>query len=204
MIKNIIFDNGGVIVKYSNETYLDYFNFPEEKKKELMKVFSTKEYVELSKGNMTHPEFNDFAVNMFPQYREDVLKMLDSNNYKHLIPVYPQMIKYIKDLRKRGYKLYLLTNILEDTIEYMIKEVEGFEDLFDGIVYSSRVGMTKRDDAIFTYILEKYNINPHETLFLDDTLSNLKRSEKFGIKTYQFLDPDKDILAVEKLLKSES
>lgn len=200
MIKNIIFDNGGVIVKYSDETYLDYFNFPKEEKEDLMKIFSTKEYVELSKGTITHQEFNDFAVKMFPQYYDDVLKMLDSSNYKYLIPVYSKTIDYIKDLRNRGYKTFLLTNILEDTIEYMIKEVDCFEQLFDGIVYSCRVGMTKRDDEIFTYILDKYNLKPEETLFLDDKISNLKRSEKFGIKTYQFLDPDKDIQMVEKLL----
>lgn len=202
MIKNVVFDNGGVIVKYSSETYLDYFNFPEEKKKQLMKIFSTKEFVELSKGNMTHTEFRDFALDVLHQYKEDVLNMLDSDNYKYLIPVYPHMVEYIKNLRLRGYKTYLLTDILENTIEYMIKEVENFEGLFDGIVYSCRVGMTKRDDEIFEYMLNKFDIKGEETLFLDDTLKNLIKAEKFGIKTYQILDPYKDIDMVEEILKN--
>ena len=200
MIKNIIFDNGGVIIKYSSDTYLDYFNFPEEEKKTLMKIFSTDEYVELSKGNITHQEFNDFAVKMFPQYHDDVLKILDSDYYKYLIPVYSKTIEFIKDLRNRGYKTYLLTDILEDTIEYMKKEVDNFEQLFDGIVYSCRVGMTKRENTIFEHILNKFGLNPKETLFLDDKLSNLKRAESFGIKTYQFLNPNIDIPKIEELI----
>jgi len=197
MIKNIVLDNGGVIVRYSFEDYLNYFQFPKDKQNKLNQLFVSTEWIEFAKGNITSDKFREYAIKTFPEYREDIIKILDVENLKFMIPPYPDTLNFIQELRTKDYKVYLLTDINEDTIKYLKKEIDNFENLFDGIVYSCRVGYTKRDIEIFEYLLTKFNLNPEETLFLDDSIKNLKQAELKGIHTYQFLNPTIDIVQVK-------
>ena len=198
MIKNVVFDNGGVIVKYSAESYLDVFNYDKQKQRELDTLFVSEEWVKFAKGEITSEDFKKFAVNKFPNYREDVLKILDVNNLKIMIPPYTQTLEFIKHLKQKGYKIFLLSDINEDTITYLNSEIENFEKLFDGIVYSCRVGMVKKDGQVFDYLLNTFNLEAEQTLFLDDSLTNLARANERKIVTYRFLDPEVDIDAIKQ------
>lgn len=193
MIKNIVFDNGGVIVKYSAESYLDVFKFDKAKQRELDTLFVSDEWVKFAKGEITSEQFKQFALNTFPNYSDDVIKILDVDNLKIMIPVYAKTLEFIYDLKKKGYKIYLLSDINEDTITYLKSTILNFEELFDGLVYSCRVGMVKKDGKVFDYLLKTFNLRPTETLFLDDSLTNLARASEKSIVTYRFLDPDVDI-----------
>lgn len=200
MIKNIVFDNGGVIVKYSFETYLDWFNFDKPLQQKFNELFRSSQWVELSKGEITSKEFEEYAVSVFPQYEKEVKAILDVENLKHLIPPYQQTLDYIDSLRERGYKVFLLSDIVEDTITYMKQAVDNWEDMFDGIVYSCRVGMVKKEGKVFDYLLKTFGLVAEETLFVDDTVRNLQEAEKYGIKTLRFLDPEKDISRIDKVI----
>lgn len=200
MIKNIVFDNGGVIVKYSFETYLDWFNFDKPLQQKFNELFRSSQWVQLSKGEITSKEFEEYAVSVFPQYEKEVKAILDVENLKHLIPPYQQTLDYIDSLRERGYKVFLLSDIVEDTITYMKQAVDNWEDMFDGIVYSCRVGMVKKEGKVFDYLLKTFGLVAEETLFVDDTVRNLQEAEKYGIKTLRFLDPEKDISRIDKVI----
>lgn len=193
MIKNIVFDNGGVIVKYSAKTYLDYFNFDKNKQEKLDTLFASYEWIMFSKGELTSEDFKEFALHKFPEYKEDVIEILDVNNLKFMIPPYKETLDFINYLKNLNYKVYLLTDINEDTIKYMKSEIKNFENIFDGVVYSCRVGMVKKDGKVFDYLLKTFDLIPEETLFLDDTIKNLEEANKYGIQTYRFLDPYRDI-----------
>ena len=198
MIKNVVFDNGGVIVNYSAETYLDFFQFPQEKQKTLDNLFISEEWTTFAKGQMTSDDFKDYATKRYPEYYDDVLRILDVNNLKYMIPPYPETLEFIHSLKNRGYKIYLLSDINEDTIHFLKEEIPNFEDMFDGLVYSCRVGMVKKEGEVFNYLLREFNLNPEETLFLDDSIINLEEARKRKINTYRFLNPKSDIPNIEK------
>ena len=200
MIKNIVFDNGGVIVKYSFETYLDWFNFDKCLQQQFNELFKSSQWVQLSKGEITSRQFEEYAKSIFPQHKKEVEAILDVENLKHLISPYQQTLDYIDNLRERGYKVFLLSDIVEDTITYMKQAVDNWEDKFDGIVYSCRVGMVKKEGKIFDFLLKKFGLVAEETLFVDDTVRNLQEAEKHGIKTLRFLDPEKDISRIDKVI----
>ncbi len=199
MIKNVVFDNGGVIVKYSAESYLDVFKFDKSKQKQLDTLFVSNEWVSFAKGEITSEQFKQFALNKFPQYSSDVEKILDVENLKLMIPIYAKTLEFIFDLKKAGYKIYLLSDINEDTITYLNSAVLNFEEAFDGIVYSCRVGMVKKEGKVFDYLLNEFNLDASETLFLDDSVTNLTKARERNIVTYRFLDPDIDIDKIKKL-----
>lgn len=197
MIKNIVFDNGGVIVKYSAKTYLDYFNYEREKQEKLDTLFASDEWTKFAKGEWSSEDFKEFALKQFPEYTKEVIEILDVENLKFMIPPYKETLDFIDFLKKANYKVYLLTDINEDTIKYMKSEIEDFENIFDGIVYSCRVGMVKKDGKVFDYLLKTFDLIPEETLFLDDTVRNLEEANKYGIQTYRFLDPLTDIQKIK-------
>ena len=202
MIKSVVFDNGGVIVKYSAETYLDYFHYPANVQKTLDELFVSDEWVAFAKGEITSEDFKKYAVNRFPQYKKEVLEILDVQNLKYMIPPYPETLAFIQDLKSQGYDVFLLSDINEDTIQFLNEEIPNFESMFDGIVYSCRVGMVKKEGEVFGKMLKTYSLVPEETLFLDDSVRNLEEAKKHNINTYRFLDPSKDIEKVSDLLQS--
>lgn len=200
-MKNIIFDCGGVIVKYKFETYLDCFSFDAQVKKDLLSLFRTKEQSEFHKGNISELEFKNFCLNKFPNYKDEINKILSEDSLDLMLPVYDDVVTMIRRLKVKGYKLYLLSDINETTIRYLNRKIDGFENLFDGIVYSCRVHKLKRDGEVFDYILDKYNLDKNETLFIDDSEKNLNQASKRGIMTFKFTDPDVDLFNIKSMIR---
>ena len=62
------------------------------------------------------------------------------------------------------------------------KNLSKIEYLFDGLVLSYKVHLLKPYESIYKYLLEQYNLNPEESLFIDDREDNMKTANKLGIK----------------------
>ena len=56
------------------------------------------------------------------------------------------------------------------------------------MVISGREKCIKPDDKIYRILLERYNLKPEESVFIDDSIPNLKGAERQGIHTYHFTD----------------
>ena len=70
-------------------------------------------------------------------------------------------------MKKQGYKLYLLTNITEDSYNY-INDLININSIFDGGIYSYKEHIIKPDKRIYNLLIDKYNLKRSETIFLDD------------------------------------
>jgi len=62
---------------------------------------------------------------------------------------------------------------------------------FDALVWSFEHGMAKPDPAIYRLVLEKLNVRPDESLFLDDKLLNVEAAQTLGMKAIQFTTIDR-------------
>ncbi len=91
---------------------------------------------------------------------------------------------------KHNYNTYLLSNTCETHIEafeknlYHIHGVKNFNDYFDKVYYSCRVGMRKPDKEIFEMVLNENNLKPEETVFIDDSTQHVKGAGLCGINAY--------------------
>lgn len=90
----------------------------------------------------------------------------------------------IKDLKSAGYRLYVLSNMSYDFIQYLRKQ-PVYEN-FEGEVISCEVGVVKPSPNIYEILLERYALNPAETIFIDDRIENVAAAEAFGMVTYHF------------------
>ena len=94
------------------------------------------------------------------------------------------IIDLIKELKQKGYKLYILSNMTRHFINNSYKFPILKE--FDGIVYSSLIKMVKPNDDIYQYILDKFGLIANECVFVDDTKTNLVTATRFGIHTFHY------------------
>ena len=97
-------------------------------------------------------------------------------------------MKYIlnkENLRKIGYKLYLLTNITEYSY-YYINNIINIDTTFDGGIYSYQEHLIKPNPKIYQLLIDKYNLNKEETIFFDDKEKNVIGAKKLGITAFVF------------------
>jgi putative hydrolase of the HAD superfamily len=115
-----------------------------------------------------------------------------------LIPI-ENNVTILKELKQKGYALYYLTNYHDDLFEYTSSEFDFFRE-FSGGVVSAHVKLLKPDPRIFLLLMKKYNLEPSESLFIDDTEKNITAAGKLGFITVHLKDRNTLKYDLEKLL----
>ena len=84
------------------------------------------------------------------------------------------------------YNMILVSVNIPEWVQYM-KDKIAYESLFrDGIFYSYELGYTKREKECFTYLMELYDIEPDQVVYIDDSRSCIGIAEELGIKGVHF------------------
>jgi HAD superfamily hydrolase (TIGR01509 family) len=205
---NVIFDLGGVILN------LDYNQTVYEYKKHISNldedVFFGKEkqlpfFSDYEVGKISTSEFiSEFRA----YYKLDISDEEFKRCWNAMIFDFPiTRINLLKELRKLGKKIFLLSNINE-IHEYAVERSFGkvsdgiFFDSFDHVYYSHRIGLRKPNYEIFDLVVSSNKLLKNETLFIDDSIHHVRGAEQFGIDaihlvkplTLESLDIFKDIL----------
>lgn len=98
--------------------------------------------------------------------------------------LFPKVKSTLKDLRKRGKGVYLISNAQSC---FTRKELDklSLTSLFDGIVISSEVGYKKPSKAIFDIAFEKFGIDKEKSIFIgNDPIDDIQGAENAGIQTH--------------------
>ena len=90
----------------------------------------------------------------------------------------------IADLKQAGYRLYVLWNMSREFIDFL-REQEVYAN-FDGDVVSCEVGVVKPMPEIYDLLLERFSLEPEETIFIDDRRENIDAAEAKGIQAFHF------------------
>ncbi len=94
----------------------------------------------------------------------------------------------LHDLKDKGYTLYILSNWDPTSFALFTKAfpeifIHHGKQIFDGIMISGHAGIVKPETAIFKKCLQKFNLQAHDTLFIDDEPANIQAADKLGIHT---------------------
>lgn len=194
MLKNIVFDLGNVLVKFdSNELIYSFFN---EGQEEVKSFYFDSLWDEYDQGLYSVEEMIEKGVKQFPELELNI-KELMYHWTEFVIPL-KDNVAYIKDLRRFGYKVYILSNIPEDDTKYL--RSCGVFDNIDGGVFSYEYKKIKPDPEIFHILLKKYDLKASECLFLDDRKDNVVAASNLGFETIEVKDSSKVIdLIKEKI-----
>lgn len=92
-----------------------------------------------------------------------------------------ELIKYIKELRRKGIVCFLATNNEKHRFQYMMDKM-GLANAFDKTYSSAHLGHKKPDRKFFSKIFKQLdNIHKNEILFVDDSAENIQGAKEFGI-----------------------
>ena len=92
----------------------------------------------------------------------------------------------VGELKAAGYRLYVLSNMSREFIDYLRRF--PVYALFDGEVVSCEELVVKPERRIYEILLERYALQPAETLFIDDRDANILAARALGINGFRF-DP---------------
>ncbi len=90
------------------------------------------------------------------------------------------MVDLIERLKQNGHQLYLLSNTNGIHVPFFTREYPVFEH-FSGAVYSHQAGAMKPEPAIYQTAIEKFNLNPEGTIYIDDLEANVIGGREAGL-----------------------
>lgn len=188
VIKNIVFDLGGVIMTLDSAEALRRFKALglSDAERYLDAYTQSGIFGNLEEGKITAEDFRsklssltgheltfDECKHAWLGYRKDV----------------PQRnLDLLKELRAKGYRLILLSNTNPFMMDWALSsEFDGkgssLNDYFDALYLSYRLGIMKPAPDFFRQVLDNENILPEETLFVDDGPRNVEAAGKLGFMT---------------------
>lgn len=184
MIKNIIFDFGGVLLDWNPRyLYKSYFNNDEEMEHFLADICNGEWNIRQDAGRPFAEAVKELQAK-FPEYAE-AIQMYDDDWEKMLKCELPESIDLLKELKFMGYGIYGLTNWSAEKIGYAFANYSFFS-LFDGIVVSGVEKVVKPDRKIYEILLERYSLKPGECVFVDDNQDNVDMAKVLGINAIRF------------------
>ena len=186
MYKNVIFDLGNVLLDFNPKGYLKS-KVSEEKLDEVFKaIFNSEEWVMLDRGTITEKEAINNIINRNSNYKDEINLAFD--NWYDLLKPIEDTVEILSSLKEHGYKIYYLSNFHELAFGEVTRK-NNFFKLFDGGVVSYEEKLIKPEEDIYKLILDRYKLNPSETIFVDDMEANVEGANKLGIKTILFKSP---------------
>lgn len=179
-LKNIIFDFGGVLIDW-NPVYLyrDVFD-KEEDMNYFLQHICRYEWNVLQDAGRSLAEGTRILQEQHPEYHEEIA-MYYGRWAEMLGGAIEENVKLIKPLKKK-YKVYGLTNWSAETIPVAMERY-GFFNHLDGMVVSGTEKTTKPEPRIYQILLERYNLQAEESLFIDDNYANIETAQQLGFQT---------------------
>ena len=193
-IKNIIFDLGGVILNIDfKQTELAFAKLGVGNFNAYYTLQSVSPLFEkLELGLITPEDFYD-------QFRKIVNVSLTNEEIENawnalLIDFPPERIKWLKEISDK-YNIYLLSNTNKIHYDAFMKLFEiqignkNLNDYFIKAYYSHEINLRKPSPECYEFVIKKENLIAEDTLFIDDSETNIKAAKKVGINTIHLPSP---------------
>ena len=184
-----LFDLGGVFFDWDpNYFFKSIFSSNEELNYFLTHICNNEWNIKQDAGKLIKDAENDL-INKFPQYSKEI-KMYYSNHRKMIKGTFKSSIDQLLELKTRDYLCYVLSNWSAETFKGM-EEDYPFLQSFDGIIISGEVKLAKPDKLIFELAISRFNLEPEETIFIDDNLDNIQTAKSLNFKTIHLINPNR-------------
>jgi len=194
---NIVFDLGMVLIEW-------------DPRHVYRKVFKSQVDMEWFLTHVCHPEWNleqdkgrSFddgvaeATARHPKHAAEIAMYRD--RWMEMVPgAIMGSVDILEALHKKGAALYAITNWNGDTFR-ATRPRFAFLNHFRDIVVSGDERLLKPEPDIFHLLARRNGIKLEDSIFIDDSLKNVKGAEAVGMKTHHFTTPEKLAGELQKL-----
>ena len=182
---DIILDMGNVLLEWNKDKILQSISDTKEEYLVLDKtIFQSGLWERLDLGTITREELVLKVVSMIGRvYQKKVEEVIW--NWPSYIDIYREVFPVLSELKKKGHRIFVLSNTSKVFYDLLEEQLSPLKELLDGFVLSCDIKAIKPDLAMFKEILDKYQLDPTNCVFLDDIEDNTNAAQKLGIKAHQ-------------------
>ncbi len=198
-IKNVVFDFGGVLLDWNPRYfYKSIFNDDQKMEYFLQNIATSTWNAQMDKGRSFEECMKELAE-QYPEYKDPI--MLYRKGWETMLKGSIESGMRVLDavMNAQKFKVYGLTNWSAETFPGTFNKYK-FLQKFEGIVVSGEEQMIKPEKGIYLTLIERYNLVPEETFFMDDNIQNVETALSRGINAVQFTGTDKNLEQIAKIL----
>jgi len=185
MISTIIFDLGGVLIDWNPEYVFREVIKDEEKRRFFFENICTHDWNVEQDAGRSIAEATELLINEHPDWAPEIRAYY--GRWEEMLggPI-PDTVDLLRELRDKGkHRLLALTNWSNETFPVALARYD-FLQWFDGIVVSGDEKTRKPFADIYEILLDRYDVQPEASIFIDDSLKNVEGAEIVGINGVHF------------------
>ena len=187
-IDTIVFDLGGVLIDWNPRyLYSKIFSDSEQVEHFLEHICTFAWNAQQDAGRSLEDATNEL-LSKHPEFHSEIKAYYDrwEEMLNGSLPESVQLLQHFK--QNTHYRLLALTNWSHQTFPRAL-ELFDFLHWFEGIVVSGEEKLKKPDHALYHVLIDRYQLIPHETIFIDDSLPNVKAAQEIGMYGVHFQTP---------------
>ena len=197
MIDTIVFDIGNVLLDFD---YMKCFRslFDEETAQTIANISVRKldVWLEMDRGVLSYDQAVDLVIQGAPHLEKEI-RLAVRELYKR-VEAYPYSVQWVKSLKERGYRVYILSNYGEKPFADSVSRMP-FLQYVDGQMLSCQVQEVKPSAAIYQALCDRFHIDPTKAVFIDDSPLNIAGAKAFGLNTILFTDYADAVMQLQAL-----
>lgn len=179
MVRNIIFDMGGVLLDYNpKKTAESVAKNPEDATLIMQEVFNSKEWQLLDEGLIDEESAIKEMCSRLPEHLHQACREAMQRWDADLTAI-DGALELVEELKGKGYHLYLCSNTSLKFQKFSKRfPVFGF---MDGLITSAEEKCVKPNQEIFQKVLDKFSLESNECMFIDDRSENVNAGIACGM-----------------------
>ena len=185
----VVFDIGHVLIEWDpRHLYREIFGGDEDLMDDFLANVCTPEWNREQDRGRSWEEATAILIRQHPDCAE-LIRLYDEC-WEQMVPdAVAGTPEILQELQARGVKTYGLTNFSESKLTLTHKRFD-FLNHFDGLVISGVERLVKPDPAIYQILLNRYDLDPADLFFVDDTPENVEAARTLGMDAHLFTGAD--------------
>lgn len=181
MISNLIFDMGGVLIRWNPRKMLEAYHLTLEQEEILdRELFHSVEWIQMDRGTRSGVETVEAVCSRVPEALQEAVRSLVLSWHQRYLEPVPRMAELLGELKQKGYHLYLLSNA-STALRTYFPRIPGSE-CFDRLLVSAEEQLLKPSHEIYERLYEKFALKPEECFFIDDAPANVEGALMTGMR----------------------
>lgn len=191
MIRNIVFDMGGVLIRFDRQLFIRRLGVaPEDETLLMNEVFRSVEWAQMDRGSIAEEKAAEQICRRLPERLHDAAWKLVGMWDRPILEI-PGMYELVEELKENGYGIYLLSNASVRQHEYWPRVPAS--RFFDGTMISADEKVVKPQPEIYRLLLERFALKAEECFFIDDVNANVEGAVYCGLSGAVFHEDMPDL-----------
>jgi 2-haloacid dehalogenase len=183
----VVFDLGGVLIDWNpRHLYRQLFDDEDAMEHFLANICTLEWHVAHDLGHSTADSCAQLALE-HPEHAPMIRAWAERGEDMIAGPI-DRTVELLAEVKATGMRCYVLSNMEPENYALRMQRFD-FLDWFDGYVISGLEGLVKPDPRIFHRMLERFDLQPARTVFIDDNAVNVEAAAAIGINAILFESP---------------